>query len=613
MSERLEAAYEQELGAIRSLAREFARQHPGVAGRLLISDDTGLSQDPHVERLIEAFAFLTARLHVKLEDEFPELVDALLGVLYPHYLAPIPSMAIAQLHIDPAQSSLTSGPQVPRGTELSSREIRGMPCRFRTTAPVTLWPLGVVRARYQSSPFGSEIEPPPAARHAEAALRIELRGSGGVPLGQLGLSRLRFFLSGDAPTTHQLYELVMNHVTAVQWRAADAPPRQGTVHTTPQVIRPVGFEPEEGMLPYGPRSFPGYALLTEYFAFPQKFLFFDVEGLEVLRRLPVRQDVELLLFLDRTASALETRVSGDTFRLHCVPIVNLFSRLAEPIRLTRTRSEYLVVPDARRPDGMEVIAIQSVESVHPDTKQVVAYAPFYALDRAADPAVPLAYWHARRRPSLVDAGTDVYLSLVDRYFQPHWPPTEVLSVRALCSNRNWPGDLQKTGAVDWQFQLAGQFPVRRITTPVEPTPTLRLPEGDHRWRLVSHLLLNHLSITGGPDGAAALRELLRLYDYTGASAVAQQIEGIAAVHSSRGVAPIREGPIRGFCRGLDVTITFDDDKYPGTGFFLLASVLERFLGQYASINAFTRLTARSRQRAHWERRWPPRTGNLTLA
>jgi type VI secretion system protein ImpG len=381
----------------------------------------------------------------------------------------------------------------------------------------------------------------------------------------------------------------------------------------PQVIRPVGFEPDEGMLPYGPRSFPGYALLTEYFAFPQKFLFFDIEGLEGLRRLPLRQDVELVLFLDRTAPALETRVSAETFRLHCVPIVNLFSRLAEPIRLTRTRSEYLVVPDARRPDGMEVISIQSVESVHPDTKQTVTYAPFYALDRADDPQMPLAYWHARRRPSLVDSGTDVYLTLVDRYFQPQWPPTEVLSVRALCSNRNWPGDLQKTGTVDWQFQLAGQFPVRRITTPVEPTPSLRLPEGDHRWRLISHLLLNHLSLTGGPDGAAALRQILRLYDYAGSSTVAQQIEGIAAVESSRGVAPIREGPVRGFCRGLDVTITFDDDKYPGTGFFLLASVLERFLAQYASINAFTRLTARSRQRAHWERRWPPRTGNLTLA
>ena len=613
MSERLEAAYEQELAAIRSLAREFARQHPGVAGRLLISDDTGLSQDPHVERLIEAFAFLTARLHVRLHDEFPELVEALLGVLYPHYLAPIPSMAIAQLHIDPAQSSLTTGAEVPRGTELLSREIRGLPCRFRTTAPVTLWPLSLVRARYQSSPFGSEIEPPPAARHADAALRLELRGSGGVPLSQLGLKRLRLFLSGDAPTTHQLYELVMNHVTAVQWRVPDAPPRQGTLNLPPQVIRPVGFEPEEGMLPYGPRSFPGYALLTEYFAFPQKFLVFDLEGLDALGRLPLQQDVELLLFLNRSAPALETRVTADTFRLHCVPIVNLFSRLAEPIRLTRTRSEYLVVPDARRPEGMEVIAIESVESVHPDTKQVVTYMPFYALDHSQDERSPLAWWHARRRPSLVDSGTDVYLSLVDRYFQPHWPPTEVLSVRATCSNRNWPGDLQKTGAVDWQFQLAGQFPVRRITTPVEPTPALRLPQGTSRWRLISHLLLNHLSITGGPDGAAALREILRLYDYTGSSAVAQQIEGIAAVESCRGVAPIREGPIRGFCRGLDVTITFDDDKYPGTGFFLLASVLERFLGQYVSINAFTRLTARSRQRAHWERRWPPRTGNLTLA
>src|SRR5262245_12986824 len=188
MSARLESEYENELAAIRHLAKDFAREHPAVASKLILSEDTGLSQDPHVERLIEAFAFLTARLQVKLKDEFPELVDSLLGVLYPHYLAPIPSMAIAQLHLDSAQGSLTTGPVIPRGTELLSREIGGVPCRFRTTAPVTVWPVQVARARYQSSPFGAEISPPPESRDAEAALRIELRGVGGAPLTRLPIS-----------------------------------------------------------------------------------------------------------------------------------------------------------------------------------------------------------------------------------------------------------------------------------------------------------------------------------------------------------------------------------------------------------------------------------------
>jgi type VI secretion system protein ImpG len=615
MSVRLENEYENELAAIRHLAKDFAREHPAVASRLILSDDTGLSQDPHVERLIEAFAFLTARLQIKLKDEFPELVDALLGMLYPHYLAPIPSMAIAQLHLDAAQSSLTTGLPIARGTELISREIAGIPCRFRTTAPVTVWPAQVARARYQSSPFGAEIVPPPESREAEAALRIELRGTSSAPLTKLGIGELRFFLSGDQPTTHQLYELLFNHVTSVQVRLPQVAPAKGTAALPASAVRPVGFEEDEGMLPYSPRSFPGYRLLTEYFAFPQKFLFFDLAGLECLAQMPQQQELELIFFLNRAAPQLESRVSSDTFRLSCAPIVNLFPKLAEPIRLTRMKTQYLVVPDVRRSQAMEVYSIDEVESVHPDTKEEIRYQPFHALADKADIQGDDAFWHHQRQPapSVADPGTDVYLTMVDSHFEPTLPATEIVSVRTTCTNRNLPADVQKTGSVDWQFQLAGQSPIRRITTPVDPTPALRLRGATSRWRLMSHLSLNHLSITGGPDGAAALRELLRLYDYLGSSSTAQQIEGLFSVSSSRGIAPIREGHTRGFCRGLDVTVTFDDEKYPGTGFYLLASVLDRFLGQYASINSFTRLLARSRQREYWEKRWAPRTGNLSLA
>jgi type VI secretion system protein ImpG len=614
MSVRLEAEYENELSAIRHLAKDFAREHPAVASRLILSEDTGLSQDPHVERLIEAFAFLTARLQVKLKDEFPELVDALLGMLYPHYLAPIPSMAIAQLHLDASQGSLTTGVAIPRGTELFSRDIGGLPCRFRTTAPVTVWPVQVSRARYQSSPFGTDIIPPPESRDAESALRIELRGGGSAPLTKLGIQELRFFLSGDLPTTHQLYELLLNHVTSVQLRLPQAPPTKGTANLPGLSLRPVGFQDDEAMLPDSPRSFPGYRLLMEYFAFPQKFLFFDLPGLECLASMPPQQEAELIIFLNRPAPQLENRVTADSFRLACAPIVNLFTKLAEPIRLTRTKTQYLVVPDARRPQAMEIYSVDEVESIHPDTKQTRSYHAFYGLHNKTETGDD-AFWHHHRQPSPMagDMGTDVYLVMTDASFQPTVPATEIVSVRTTCTNRNLPADVQRTGSVDWQFQLAGQSPVRRITTPVDPTAALRLNHSSSRWRLVSHLALNHLSITGGPDGAAALREILRLYDYLGSNTTTQQIDGLFSVTSQRSIAPIRDGHTRGFCRGLDVTVTFDDDKYPGTGFYLLASVLERFLGQYASINSFTRMVARSKQREYWEKRWTPRTGNLSLA
>jgi len=618
MATRLEREYENELVFIRQFATEFARERPGIAGRLMVSEDTGVSQDPHVERMIEAFAFLTARVQVKLKDEFPQLTDALLNILYPHYLAPIPSMAIAQLHLDRAQGNLTTGQVIRRHTEIYSRDIQGLPCRFRTTANTELWPIEVAKARYESAPFGREISDivdPQRLRDAESAIRIELKSWSAHPLKKLDLNQLRFFISGDAPTTNQLYELIFNHAVSVMVRVPDVMPKESYAFLPANSLRPVGFAPDEGMLPYGQRSLPGYRLLTEFFTFPQKFLFFDVTGLPALQRLPATDQLEIVIFLNKTAPQLETRIKADTFRLGCTPIVNLFKQSAEPIRLTRTKMQYPLYPDIRRQNAMEVYSIDEVESIHPETKETIAYRPFFSFQHDSDSAGERAYWAHHRVPSIKadDQGTDVYLSLVDLNFNPTLPSAEVLLITTTCTNRDIPADAQKTGNAEWGFQLTGQSPVRKITTPVEPTRPLRLKEAANRWRLISHLSLNHLSITGGPDGAAALRELLRLYDYTSSQTTAQQIEGITSINSERSVAPIQDAKTRGFCRGLDVTVMFDDEKYPGTGFFLMACVLEHFLGQYSTINSFTRMIAQSKQREFWERKWAPRTGNLTLA
>ncbi len=618
MATRLEREYESELAFIRQYAKEFAGERPGIAGRLVLSEDTGISQDPHVERMIEAFAFLSARVQVKLKDEFPELVDALLNILYPHYLSPIPSMAIAQLELDPAQGNLTTGPVIKRGTEIFSREINGLPCRFRTTADAELWPLEIARARYESAPFGREISDivdPRRLRDAESAVRIEFKSRSAHPLKKLDLTRLRFFLSGDTPTTNQLYELIFNHVVSVMLRIPNVNPKDSYTFLPASCLKSVGFGPEEGILPYGPRSLPGYRLLTEFFTFPHKFLFFDLTGLEALKQLPAVDQFEVVLFLNKPAPQLETRIKGDTFRLGCTPIVNLFKQSAEPIRLTRTRMQYPLFPDIRRQQAMEVYSIDEVESIHPESKEVITYKPFFSFQHDSESAGERAYWCHHRVPSIKadDQGTDVYMSLIDLDFNPTLPPAEVLLITTTCTNRDIPASVQKSGSDPWGFQLVGQSPVRRITTPVEPTKPLRLRDVTNRWRLISHLSLNHLSITGGSDGAAALREILRLYDYTASQTTAQMIDGITSINSERSVAPIQDAKTRGFCRGLDVTVTFDDEKYPGTGFFLLACVLEHFLGQYSTINSFTRMIAKSKQRDFWERKWAPRTGHLTLS
>ena len=616
MRDKFESLYERELFAIRQLAVEFARERPKIADRLLLSRDTGESIDPHVERLIQAFSFLTARVRLKIEDDFPELTDALLGVLYPHYLAPIPSIGIAEFALDPARGVAESGYVLPRHTQLSSRPVGGVRCRFRTAYPVRLWPIAVEAARYVTAPFPAEFGLPRSLRDATAALAITLRTRGELPFATLqenGFSRLRFHLAGDGRTVGQLYELIFNHVSKVVLHAP-ATGRQAVL-SPEKVLSAVGFDREEGLLPYPAQSFPGYRLLTEYFAFPQKFHFLDLSGFDAAELAAAGDRVEIYLLLrdlsDPGLEGLANRVRSDSFRLGCTPIVNLFSQVADPIRLTHQKTEYRVVPDVRAPDAFEVYSIESVEGADIAGSQVVQYEPYFACRHGTAPEAQPAYWHMRRErsPRAGDAGTDVYLSLVDLAFESIRAGDEVLTIRTTCTNRNVPTELRASGADAWGMQVDGQSPViSPINLVVAPSASTRPPGEEARWRLISHLSLNHLSITNGVDGADALREILKLYDLTGSAVTARQIAGLVGVRSRRTTARVVEGLASGFCRGVEIEVEFDPQQYAGTGAFLFATVLERFLPLYASINSFTRLVSRYRGSTQPFRRWPCRVG-----
>lgn len=610
MRDRLEEFYEQELLFIRRMAAEFARDRPKIADRLELSLDARESADPHTERLIESFAFLTARVRLKLEDEFPELTNSLLGLLYPHYLAPIPSLSIAQFTLDPSQGQLTDGFTIPRHSRLISHNVQGVPCRFRTAYPVTLWPLEL-STTYLTAPFGSSVRLPPGLAPFEAMLRLELRLTGNVPWSALNLDSLRVCLHGDERTTHQIYESLFNNCEGVFVQETSG---KASAILPADSIREVGFSREEGLFPQDARTFPGYQLLTEYFTFPQKFLFADLTGLREVTSRATASKIDLCILLKKADRTLESRVDRAALRLGCAPIVNLFSHQAEPIRLTHTQTEYHVIPDVRHTRAYEVYSIDEVSSTNLNTGAVTEYQPFFACRHGnAEEQFP-TYWTSQRIPSTVknDRGTEVWLSLIDLNFRPSLPAAEVLSLHTTCTNRDLAGELRTTGGESWDFQLEGQAPIKRIQPLIPPTLPCRLPEGEIRWRLISHLALNHYSITDGAAGADALRELLKLYDYTNNRATAQQIAGIDSVTSRRKTARITGGAAMGFCRGIELDLTFDPKKYAGVGTFLLASVLDKFLGLYASINSFTRLTTRLRNSPEPFKVWPYRVGEQTI-
>lgn len=641
MRDELLGYYERELNFLRRIGADFARRYPKVAARLLLEPDK--CEDPHVERLIEAVAFMSGRIQLKLDDEFPELTESLLNVLYPHYLAPVPSMSIARFALDAQQGKLTSGYSVPRGTPLFSAPVEGAPCRFRTCYPVTVWPVEVESARLESrDPVDTR------GRWSEAVLRLTLRCLNNATLADLAnpetasgshyeqeagpLEALRFCLSGEPQLAYPLYEMIFNNATRVELRGADGEsgrereaaarlPRVGeprpVVSLGVDSIKPVGFEADESLLPHTARSFAGYRLLSEYFAFPEKFLFFDVEGIgAAARHAQFGGRFEILIYLRDIIPPRATDL-GNLFHLGCTPIVNLFSSPSVAVQLTRQQHEYRVLVDVYRQTGVEVYSVDEVMTFDAHGQGARYFHPFYSYRHADNPGGEQVFWYASRRPSQIpeDHGTEVYLSLVDLDYNPRVPTVDTLMVRVTCTNRDLPAKLP-FGGRDGDFDVERAGPLARVKCLRKPTEAVRPPlRRAAHWRLISHLSLNYLSIVAADedDGAPrALQEILLLYDYLNTAATRKQIGGLLHIASRRATRQVGRHIGTGYVRGIETTIQFDEEHFVGSGLYLFASVLERFLGLYASVNSFTQLVATVKQREGVMKRWTPRAGEQLM-
>lgn len=606
MSDALLPYYNRELDAIRTLTAEFAAAHPKIAGRLRLSANT--VDDPHVARLLDGVAFLAARVHHRLDDEFPELTDALLEILYPHYLAPVPSCAIAQFACKP---DLMVPYEVAPGLALDTEPVRGETCRFRTAYPVTLWPVEVESVRLSGLPLAAPANP--RAQGAVSVLRIGLRcASAEATFAGLGVDRLRFFLRAAGNVAMPLYELLGRH--AVGLALADGPNDPAPVLLPQTAIEPVGFAAAEALFPFPARSFSGFRMLSEYFAFPEKFLFLDVSRLEAKTMISGGNRMDVFVYLDRSIPELERAVGNDALALGCTPIVNLFPQRCEPIALGHTTTEYRVEPDVRRPGAIEVWQVTRVRETRADGS-FRPWEPFYRLAAGAGTGEtpPGGFYHTTRRLSAGSiGGTDVFVTPHDPGFDAEAAADAVLSVDALCTNRDLPALLPFGGGQPRLRLVEGAAAIARVACLTAPTAPLRMPLREAGfWRLVSHISLGHLSVVGGEAGAAALREVLRLYDLRDSPETRALIDGLVAVRAKPGTARVPGERPGSFCRGVDVTLEFDPRAWHGSGLYLLASVLDRFLALHATVNSFVRTRAVLRG-GGVAASWPARAGARAL-
>lgn len=572
--------YRDELNFLKHQGREFAEGNPGLS-RFLSERST----DPDVERLLEGFAFLTGRMREKVEDEFPELTHSLLGMLWPNYLRPVPSMTVVQF--TPTWHALSAGQRIPRGTVLASDPVEGTACSFRTCHDIALYPL-----RHAG------VE----ARHSREASVVELTldVSSDQPLNDLGIDDLRLYLGGDGYTARTLYLWLSHYLARLELEV------DGRVVPLPKhMLQPVGFTAEDALLPYPRNVYQGYRILQEYLCFPEAFQFFDLVALGKQLPAVITQRVTLRLVFSRTLP-VDAKVRDEHLALYCSPAINLFELDAEPIDLNGERSEYRIHPNSRRPSHYEVFSVDVVQGwlenesskQHGEPRRYVPFESFqHQIERNRDRQA--LYYRVRVRDSLRSDGFDHDIAFVRGDERACLGLSETVSLRLTCSNRELPEQL----AIGDVCVTTEESPIysgfRNIT---RPTPALRPTlDGSLLWTLISNLSLNYLSLLDRD----ALCSVLRAYDFRAlvdrqAERIAQKrLAGIVAIET-QSIDRLKRGlPVR----GLRSVMTLDQEAFGDEGsLYLFGSVLARFFSLYASINSFHELhvvNRHNRERYTW--------------
>jgi type VI secretion system protein ImpG len=570
--ERLLEYYERELSYLRSAGDAFARAYPKVARRLELSGDE--SPDPHVERLLEGFAFLAARIHQNIDDSTSDVANNLLEQLYPHALRPVPSATIACFTADPAKVSLAAGHTVARGTALFAHASEGESVYFRTCYPVALWPIGVAAIDVNEETSADNV--------VRSRLRLTLRYPKDFGAAGERPATLRFYVKGGSHSGAELFDLLLAHTAEVQWRAGALRARK--LNAMPRLV---GLTADQALLPERADTHAAYRLLLEQFAFPAKFHFFDIDcdGIDF-----AGTQGELLFVLERKPPA-NLHIENDAIQLGCTPVVNLFRRTAEPLRITGRQAQYKLVADHHRYRSTEIYSVERV--MCPAAGQLGVDIPTYFSARAGANGSDLSgpRWFARRVNSMSAGapGSDIELTLVD----PDFDPAEVaaprtLTAQVLCTNRQLARELD----VNAELAIEDAGPIAAIRALHKPSAQVQPSlDGAARWKLVAQLSLNQWSLAEGSEALASLQQLLSLNNLTHELAAENQIRSITSMTCVRKVLFVGSGD-DGWCgyrQGYRVSLTLSKQAARGSSQMAFLAVLHRFLALFAGINTFVEL------------------------
>jgi type VI secretion system protein ImpG len=588
--------YEEELGLFGQFAREFRARYPKPASELHLAGET--YDDPGVARLIQSVALMSARIRKRLDDDYPKFTESLLESLYPHYLRPMPSHTIVQVG-GRGDAELPDAPVLlPRGTTLRTSARHDSVCVFRTVYDVLLAPLRVARVSF--APLAKAPRSLRLPRGAASAIGIGIDTPGPRSVTNLLPPRLRLFVDGDASTRAALIDALFLR-GACAFVQADFDAAWLPLAKVPLAL--AGLQEEDAMIPFPARSHPALRLLSEYFCYPEKFHFIDIDTAALRELLPPRcTGFTLHVVLNGVpADADSARLLGGigpaNLLTSCTPVINLFPKAGVPLQLSYTSADYPLLADGAHAADYEIHSVDAVRLLRETAGagSVTPFAPLYAASGGEQPAAGgKHYWITRRDHAIaaVSPGHEMRIALVDGDF--HTTETAgapgcraTLSTLLTCTNRDLPsqlgyGDPQGDLRTD---ELSAVAPIRMLR---KPSPSYRFDtaRGAH-WRLISHLSLDHASLSAA--GLDDFRKMLTLYDLPRSPAAQRQIAGIRGLEHGAVRAWVKAAPISTLMPGIGIRMSVDEEAFAGSSLYVFAQVLDHYFALNGQLNCFTRL------------------------
>jgi type VI secretion system protein ImpG len=610
--------YEEELGLFGQFAREFRARYPKPASDLHLAGET--YEDPSVARLIQSVALMSARIRKRLDDDYPKFTESLLESLYPHYLRPMPSHTIVQVggHGD---AELPDGvSRLARGTMLRTSARHDSVCLFRTVYDVLLAPLRVAQVNF--SPLAKAPRSLRLPRGAASAIGIVIDTPGPRPLTEILPARLRLFVDGDASTRAALIDALFLKGSCAFVQAGG----EAAWLPLPEVpLAPAGFAEEDAMIPFPARSHPALRLLSEYFCYPEKFNFIDLDTAKLALLLPPRCTSFTLhvvlsgLAPDAEPARLLAAVGARNLLLGCTPVINLFQKAGAPLQLSYTSADYPLLADGIHAADYEIHSVDAVRLVRDGAGpgSVTQFAPLYSANggegQSEGQGAKTHYWITRRDHAVaaVSPGHEMRIALIDADFRTTQTVGATLSTMLTCTNRDLPAQLHYGDpAGDLRTdELSAVAPIRMLR---KPSPSWRFgtARGAH-WRLISHLSLNHASLTMA--GLDDFRKMLALYDLPHSPAAQRLIAGIQGLEHGAVRAWVRTAPVSTLMPGIGIRLSVDEEAFAGSSLFVFAQVLDHYFALNGQLNCFTRLQVVSRQTGQEILACAPRHSSQALA